>query len=269
MLERELAAHSDEWYVAQYLKYGSVEEVLKAYRYQVYLSEASYHRLVKKSGIVKSMGRREVSLTEALHFFARKALEPTVGIQTLYYQMPPSFQTSLASLHRIYNRILVQRPHRFATALILHSENDNKVLFGHEVRTQALQGKFRGDLSLPMTFCGAEESYSQAITRVLQQEVFTEQAIKQSRTLEISNSIEPFLKFTILDVEVRVFELAVPSDLLQQVNSYKLADYQLFDFAELQEYQRVRHGISEIVKAWRYGSINNLQSSLNQQLLLT
>ncbi len=162
---------------------------------------------------------------------------------------------------------MTETPHRFATALVLHSEDDDSVLFGHEARTELRQAKFRGDLSLPMTFCGEKEDYINAITRVIQQEVFVEQAIYQNLNVDIRESIQPFLKFTILDVEVRVFDLFVPRELLYQVNSYKLTDYTLLNYNELQNHPQVRHGIAEIVGAWRYGSAENLQSNLNTLLV--
>jgi hypothetical protein len=259
--------YSNEWYLEEYLKYGSVEEVFKANRYQVYLSPASYHRLVNKYGIVKGNGRREVSLSEVLHFFAHKALLPTVGIETLYYDMPPSFQTSLASLHRIYQRVIHSDPQRFATALVLYEPTSKRALFGHEVRTQALQGKFRGNMSLPMTFCGRDEDSSLSILRVLQQEVFSREAIGGKMPVSILTD-SPFMKIAILDVEVRVYALEVENEVLDQCNSYKLDNYEILNADELTNVGHVRSGMKEIMQGFTYGVTGNIvQSDLNQKLL--
>src|SRR5690554_3181352 len=93
--------YSDRWFVELYLKYGSVEETIRSYPESLPISIANYHRLVKKYGLIKSAGRH-VSLPETLHFFRLKALEPGAPLERVYKNMPPSFQTSLSTLHRIY-----------------------------------------------------------------------------------------------------------------------------------------------------------------------
>ena len=258
MLERDLREiHDNVWYLSQYLKFGSVEEVYKANRWDLNISIAAYHRLVKKSGIVKSSGRREASLSESLAFFAKKALEPTVGLETLYHDfVPASFQTSLASLHRIYNRILNHEPVRNATALIVHPRQySDQVLFGNEIFTNRRFGSHSGAISVPMCFSDKGESGFISVLRVLQRECFTDLAasgkfgIGSQEVFEIiPENIGPFAYFDILDVRVSLFEVSLPDYYLDKLSSYKLANHKFINISDREFIkQNLRLGVSEIL----------------------
>lgn len=124
---REVKKYSDEWFNELYLKYGSVEEAIRRYEESLPISAANYHRLVAKYGLVKSAGRH-VSLPETLHFFRLKAMQPGTPLERLYTQMPASFQTSLSTLHRIYQFMEKAVVRRYAAALIIKGEG-KQVLF--------------------------------------------------------------------------------------------------------------------------------------------
>lgn len=240
---------TDQWYIAQYLKHGSVEEVYKAHRWDIRIPIASYHRLVKRFGIVKSSGRREVSLSEMLYFFAHKALTPSVGIETLYSQMPPSFQTSLATLHRIYKSIVNKKPTRVATALFIYDGgNQKQILLGEENITARRFGRTRGDLSVPMCFAQDGESNDLSVLRVLQQEVLAPMAIQQTIP-EFSNLI-PFAYFDILDVRVALYELSLPRGVT--LGSYKLTNLHFENTSKIFNNERaIRTGVKQMIEAYK------------------
>jgi hypothetical protein len=244
-----------KWYIAQYLQHGSVEEVYKAHRFDILIPPASYHRLIKNAGIVKASGRREVSLSEVLHFFAQKALEPTLGIETLYRHMPPSFRTSLATLHRTYNNVLDNNPSRVATALIIHPQGDPEhVLTGEELFTHRRAVKYRGEISIPMCFSQPHEPAKQSILRVLQQEVFAQKAVQgelrpdSELTNElISPNTAPFMYLDILDVRVSVYKIAIDNRLCEFA-SYKLGNIMFRNLDALEDSQEsLRSGIGDIL----------------------
>ncbi len=264
---------SPQWYIAQYLKYGSVEEVYKAHRWDILIPIASYHRLIARAGIVKSSGRREVSLSEMLYFFAQKALEPSIGIETLYYQkMPPNFQTSLSTLHRIYKGIVERKPTRVAAALFIHPhDNPGQILLGEENITARRFGRTRGDLSVPMCFAQESEAASQSVLRVLQQEVLSPMAIGQN--IQPLHSIEPFAYFDILDVRVSMYELTLPESVM--LGSYKLANLHFEDASQIFHQERAfRSGVVQMIEAYQEYKTANvwqpkaLTSDLNLALLV-
>lgn len=254
ILQFAMLKDTDQWYIAQYLKYGSVEEVYKAHRWDIRIPVASYHRLVKRFGIVKSSGRREVSLSEMLYFFAHKALTPSVGIETLYSQMPPSFQTSLATLHRIYKSIVNKKPTRVATALFIHDRrNQKQILLGEENITARRFGRTRGDLSVPMCFAQDGESNAQSVLRVLQQEVLAPMAIQ--KTIPEFPDLIPFAYFDILDVRVALYELSLPSGVT--LGSYKLANLHFENTSKIFAKERaIRTGVKQMIEAYQEFKLN-------------
>src|SRR3990167_6902858 len=142
--------YSDEWFLDIYLRYGSVEEALKSYPENLPISAANYHRFIIKKGLVTSAGRH-VSLPETLHFFREKALEPGQPLEKLYKKMSPSFQTSISTLHRVYQLVEEQAVRRYGTALIIPKVADeNNILVGDEMFSNTRYGKKTGDLTIPM-----------------------------------------------------------------------------------------------------------------------
>lgn len=261
----ELSLYSDQWYIYQYLLHGSVEAVFCAHRWDLKISVASYHRLVKKYGIVKSAGRREASLTELLQFFVQKSLEPTLGIETVYYQkMPASFQTSLATLHRTYQNILNSNLGRTATGLIIHPfQERERILVGQEVSTKKRYGKYAGDFSIPMTFSQDGEKEEMSVLRVLQQEVFTYLAIKGQLAVP---SFWKVLDFEILDVSVSLYEIDLPQNFPNElISSAKLANLQFCELDRLAQLGEFRTGVMEMIENLYCGE--SVISNLNKALL--
>ncbi len=241
-IEREYRykEYSDEWLIERYFRYGSVEDALSCRNTTIPFSFADYHRKLEKFGIIKSAGRH-TSLSEALHFFRIKQMEPGAPLESIYKTMTPSFQTSIATLHRIYNRVLETKHRvvatRHATALIISNEQD-KILVGTELFSETKYGKIAGHVTIPMTFSKVNDTSYQRILRVLQQEVVTEDAIQkkfadQRHVLNIlSQVIGPVLTYRLLDVEISCFLLHLP-DSITKFNSFKLAHYRFIDKSEV------------------------------------
>lgn len=248
---------SDRWFLELYLKYGSVEEAMKSYPENLPISVANYHRLVKKYGLVVSAGRH-VSLPETLHFFRQKAFEPGTPLERLYRKMPPSFQTSLSTLHRIYQYMERQLVRRYAAALVISKETDrNSVLVGSEVFDNSRYGKKVGDISIPMGFAKKEETHFESALRVLQQEVFARAAscgqLREKSELVsqiLPRATEPFAYFDIVDVRVKIIELKLPVGLSEDFSSFKLINHRFQQIADLKSLQ-LRTGVSEILDIYQ------------------
>ncbi|CAN5319033.1 hypothetical protein BH10PAT1_BH10PAT1_4100 [soil metagenome] len=263
--------YSNEWYVDLYFKYGSVDEAEK--HCDTYLSTPSYHRLLNRLGIIKTIGRREVSLTEIFYFFAYKALEPSIGIETLYKQMPMSFKTSLGTLHRIYERIVGNDQCRTATAVVFYDQNNN-ILLGKETQNKPMYGKFEGNYSLPMTFCVANEDPKISVLRVIQQEVLSKNAgegklkVNSSLTNDlIPENLESSLSLKILDIDLKVYYLPMNFD-LKKAESAKLNDFILVSKDNIPALLRI--GINDILDIYWGKSdevLQPIQSKLNLALL--
>lgn len=244
---------SDGWFLELYLKYGSVEEAMRSYPDSLPISIANYHRLVAKYGLITSAGRH-VSLPETLHFFRLKAFEPGTPLERIYAQMPPSFQTSLSTLHRIYQFMEKQVVRRYAAALVI--PKDENVLVGREVFGNSRYGKKEGDISIPMSFAKKNESNSDSVLRVLQQEVLAEAAacgkLKKGSTLVrklLPEGIRPIFYFDIVDVRVSVYELTTPEG-VQDYSSFKLIDHSFESLGSLLARADLRTGIGEILRLY-------------------
>lgn len=268
-LDRQYNKYSDAWFIDRYFRAGSVEAALAVE--ELPISVASYHRLIQKAGIVTSAGRH-TSLPEVLHFFKMKALSPGAPLEEVYRSMPSSFQTSLMTLHRIYHHIEKSVVRRSGVALIIKGKSGD-ILVAAE-RAENNRYKLTGELTVPMGFSKDTDSSTTAILRILQQEVSTELASTVFATngslfSELKNSaLEPILNLQILDVQVSVYEISLPTDLFHNFSSYKLTNHQFIAPEILLEMENLRLGMKEIIYAHIYGAIPAIQISyLNQDLL--
>lgn len=274
--------YSDEWFVALYLRYGSVEEVVRSHPGNLPISIANYHRLVNKFGLVKSAGRH-VSLPETLHFFREKAMDPSLPIERIYQSMPPSFQTSLSTIHRIYQSIESQVVRRYAAALVISSaDNPNEILMGKEVYANSRYGKKIGDYSIPMSFAKKDDSDFDSALRVIQQEVFSGLAVKKCLTPAsalarqiVPIDISPFALYDIVDVRVRMYHLVFPSQIgMDELFSYKLTEHAMVERGEIPQ-AMLREGVAEMVDIYgdsiyagnAYVPPNHFLSSINSLVL--
>lgn len=275
--ETKYLKYSDEWLIDRFFKFGSIDSALWDNGSPIPFSYMSYYRKLSEAGIIRSAGR-QTSLTEALHFFRLKQMEPGMPLESIYKELPPSFKTSINTLHRIYNRIEKSIPGRFATALVISHEDDlSKILVGSELSSNRLYGKSIGDISIPMTFSHLKDTKRESVVRVLQQEVFTNEAVdgKFSNDIYTDSLLQtisgPYLHFRILDVEVACYKLVLPAN-FANFSSYKLSNLHMENVENiLNEEIKFRIGVSQIVRhayATEIGSLSvpNVVSTLNISL---
>lgn len=247
--EREI--QFERFIIAQYLKYGSVDEVFRANKYDLPISYVGVHRLLDKWGIVKAAGPN-TRLSEALCFLSALSDEK-IPLERLYKDMPPSFKTSMGTLHRILTYIRSETIRRVGTALIITpGRNQNLVLVGNDISTPRLNvGKPFGSISLPMSYSKRTESAQTSILRVMQQEVFTKEAIDKNLDFaQLIGDCEPFMFLDIADVRVAVYHLGIPENLSPlKFSSFKIKDHRYLHLQELvnaSQKKNFRAGIKEI-----------------------
>lgn len=242
--------------IAQYLKYGSVDEVYKVHDYNIPISYMGFQRLLDKWGIVKAAGPN-TRLTEALIFLEELSYE-AIPLERLYKRMPPNFKTSMNTMHRILSHVRSETIRRVGTALVITPEgNPNLILVGNDVspliRTDV--GKPYGSLTLPMGYSKRTEERASSILRVLQQEVFTVPTIEKQKT---SNSVipenpKPFMYLDIADVRVSVYRLTLGEELMDTKNftSFKIRHHRYMHLSQMIEGGKTyRTGITEIARGY-------------------
>jgi len=253
-----------KWLIEEYFVNGSVDEVLRKYRWEIPISYASYQRVLAQAGIVKGAGPNS-KLTEILSFLTR-LMEEKIPFEYLYKNMPPSFKASAATIYRVLSYIKEGVTRRLATGLIITpSGNQKKILIGEDVSTPRLElGKPFGALSIPMGFSRKSDPREDAILRVLQQEVFTKQAVLGKVPDVIGVRPKPFMFLDIADVRVEIFHLTLPRKYSSTKNlfSYKLKNYDFIsvdDFAGLEKRKEAfRVGVLEAISGYKkYLSLRN------------
>ena len=274
---KEAVLEFERFIVSEYLRYGSVDEILRANRFKnLGVSYPGIYHILKRWGVVRSLGRSNLPLTETLELLVR-AIEGKIPIQTLYRGMPPSFRPRLATVHRVYNETkkLVKQEveikerkniRRVGTALVITPGWDSRqILVARDVSpARGDVGKPHGSLSLPMGFSKMGER-EKAILRVLQQEVFTGKFLESpaefnKKASGLIDGSEPFMFIDIADVRVAVYHLVLPPELSSPDNfsSFKLKGFKFVDAEELlhpDDVVLLRRGMKEIAQGYKeYGA---------------
>lgn len=218
----------NKFLVREYLKFGSVDEVFHYHQHSLPISYAQYQRILDKWNIIKAAGPNS-RLSEVVNFLSHMVHEQ-VPLDKLYKRMPPTFMTSAVTLYRVLSYIKEGITRRLGTGLIITPfDNKKKVLVGMDVSTPRKElGKPFGSISLPMGFSKINEKREDSILRVLQQEVFSEQAVEKKLPANvIPNRPKPFMYLDIADVRVEIFQIKLPKKLssLSNFQSFKLQDY--------------------------------------------
>ena len=243
-----------EFLISEYLKYSSVDEVLRINRYGLPISSAAYHRLLDKKGIIKAAGPNS-KMAEILGFLT-KFTEEKIPIDRLYKKMPLSFMTSLATLYRIVSYVKEGITRRLATGLIITAVNNkDRILVADDVSTPRLTlGKPFGAISIPMGFSRKRDPREDAILRILQQEVFAHNAIKGKVPDIIPPRPKPFMFLDIADVRVEIFHIVLPKRLSKYncFSSFKLQNFRFIDKEEIIKGDRNKYrlGIIEATKGF-------------------
>lgn len=269
-VERDEVQEFERFIVSEYLRYGSVDEIFRANRDRsLGITPPGVYHILNRWGVVRSLGRSNTPLTESVEFLV-KAVEDKVPIETLYRKMPPSFQPTIATLHRIYREskkivkkeMQERKTRRQGTALVITSEETPyKVLIGRDVSyTRPDVGKPYGSLSLPMGFSKKDEG-EKALLRVLQQEVFSNMLLDNPSRFnrfaaELISGKKPFMFLDIADVRVSVYDIELPKSVSDEVSfsSLKLRNLRYVWVDEIPELknegQLLRSGMEEIAEGY-------------------
>lgn len=261
VLEREF----NRKIIADYLALGSVDAVFKKYNWDLPISYAGFHRLLKKWGVVKSAGPN-TKFSETVAFLDMLSADK-LPLEKLYKKTPPSFSTSAQTLYRVVSNVKRGLVRRVGTALVITlPENTNNVLIGRDISAPRLDfGKPYGSCSLPMGFSKKNESRQTSIRRVLQREVFSQRTIDQNFPEEvIPHNPSPFMHLLIADVAVAVYHLQIPNETLETVSSQVLDELQLMSVDEVLQQSKnsiyFRSGVGEIVNAYSREVVQNANS---------
>src|SRR3989344_942830 len=219
--------------VASYLKYGSVDKVFTDFAHDTGVSYPHFHRILKQWGIIKSAGPQS-RLAEAVYFLTALAKD-NLPLETLYKTMPPSLQISAVTLHRILSYVKRGLTRRRGTALIVSPEsNPTLALIGRDISTPRPEiGKPFGSLSLPMTYSKRTESAQDSILRVLQQEVPATLSVARRLPSLIPDDPKVVVMIDIADVRVRTYQVIIPDNLIDKLDSYKLTDLTFVPLTEI------------------------------------
>ena len=230
----EFEPYGDEWLVDLYFRHGSVENAIRSFD-NLPVSVASFHRAIKRYGVIKQAGRRRLSLAKTLYFFAQKALDPAVPLETLYRSMPPSFKqsASIGSLHRIYSGAMGRVERLHATGLIITPQGDGSRILTVEEKT--------GERTIPFGHSIKTEPAENSVLRVLQHEFSTKMTLERklvkgsslTRSL-IPKNRDPLFRFHILDIGVDIYHLEMPPEVVPvSFSSYKVSGHKFEDVEEV------------------------------------
>lgn len=249
---QEKEEYFNRFVVGEYLKYGSVDEIFRQNNYELPISYPGVHRLIRRWGIVKSAGPNSL-LSEGITFLTLLSRD-RVPLESLYKKLPPSFKTSMGTMHRLLHNIKEGVTRRVGTALVITPDNNpDEVLVGEDVSTPRLElGKPFGSVTLPMGYSKTDEDPGDSILRVLQQEVFTQMAIDRDLPLTlIPVTPQPFMYVDVADIRVSVYRIELSRQLTNNncFSSYKVRKHNFIPASKLiggSHNYNFRSGVKEI-----------------------
>ncbi len=254
-MHHRYSKYSDEWLVGLYLESRSVDGMYKS-ESELPFSPAEIHRRLRKMGIVRSAGRH-TDFWESVEFF-NFSNNSKSSFERILKDLP-KVQASLVSLHRIGKRIKDGVFVRRATALFV--ENDGRLLLGRE----------EGLLTIPMTYSRIIEPTVDSITRVLQQEVLSFEAINGSFARygfyeKTVKNVEKVFDFGVLDVLVSCYKLNISG---LTPSSIRLKDLNYYQGEVLALEDKFRPGVKELASYFLNNHRSNriVISSLNATLI--
>lgn len=243
--------------IRDYLSRSSVDNVLSKYEYNPGVSVPHFHRILKKWGIVKTVGPN-TRLSHALYFLCHMVKE-NVPLERAYYKSPSFIRRSVSvgTLHRIMQLAKSGLTRRTGTALLISPEGEyDKILIGKDISSSSYAlGKPMGSLSLPMTYSKSGEDPKLSILRVVQREALSELAIERQIPKNlISQHPQEIFSIDIADVHVHVYRLILPKELISKIGSLKLTDLYFEDIhkvaSEIKLDSFYRAGVSEIARTF-------------------
>ena len=236
----------EKFLLKEYFRLGSINKVFTAHHLDLPISFAGYARLLTKFSIIKSAGPNS-RFSESLDILT-KLSSYKIPLEKVYHRFAPRrIQVSVNTLHRILHYTRLGLTRREGTALLITSSRDSQsFLTGREQNTPNSQLGKRGDLALPMGHSRTGENPRDAIVRVLQQEVFTNQTIEGHFPWKIvPDHPQPCMYISIADIKVTVYHLIFDHDF--QFSSFKLNTLKYRNLNRLLT-DNLRPGIEDILK---------------------
>ena len=256
--------------ISLYLRHGSIEQVFNIKNYDLPVSFATYHRILNKFGIIKSAGPNS-RLSESLHILSL-INNYKVPLERVYRKYAPqTLKVSTNTLHRIMHHIRLGVTRRCGTALLIsHESNKDRYLRAQDNSLNNPSLGEPGDFSLPMGHTRMQDNSTISITRVLQQEVFTNNCLSGSFTFHlIPKTAKPIFFINIADIKVAVFRLIIPDKYID-FSSFKLHSHCFMDQRDLQTI-KIRPGVGEIVEKYeelRFAPQSSTEIVINSKLNL-
>lgn len=254
----------EEYLVSEYFKHGSIDQVFKFHNYDIPISFAGYHRVLNKFKIVKSAGPNS-KLSESLQILSLLNSYKLPLEKVYHHYAPQSIQVSTNTLHRILHHIRLGVTRRVGAALLITTaDSPEQYLLAKDASLKNDILGHKGDWSLPMGFTREQDSHEISITRVLQQEVFTNHAISK-KFPKIKLPEREMFTINIADIKVYVYSIKLPKK-YPKFSSFKLEKHQFLRLSDLKT-NRVRPGVIDILNNFEARKFNqNIDSSLNLSL---
>lgn len=262
----------EEFLVSEYFRLGSINKVFQEHKYNLPISFAGFDRVLSKFGVIKSAGPNS-KISESLYFLSLLA-NYKIPLEKAYHKYAPkNIQVSTNTLHRILHYTRLGLTRRQGVILIISPKNNpNKVILGKDLSLTNSSLGNKGDLSLPMGHSKVGEPARDSIARVLQNEVFTNEIIKNNFPWDIiPNHIKPIACVNVADILVSVYKLELPSN-LKSFSSFKLEKLKFFDINNLPDIS-FRPGIKDALNfyanpdsAINVDTIPILDSELNTKI---
>lgn len=246
--------------ISEYIKHGSIEQVFSSHKYTLPISFASYHRLLNKNRVIKSAGPNS-KLSESLHFLSELS-NYKIPLERAYHKhAPASMQVSTNTLHRMLHYTRLGLTRRRGTALLVSPESNKNIylLANDKSLTNPDLGQ-AGDFSLPMSHSRADEKPTDAITRVMQQELYCDRLCGGNFPWElIPQDPKPLMNIHIADIKVTVYRIIIPDGMLD-FSSFRLDNYSFFEPEKVTKL-KLRPGVEDIIN--KYQEIRFLPTTQN------
>lgn len=261
----------ERFLITEYFKHGSINKVFYFHHFNLPISYAGFDRILTKHGVVKSAGPNS-KLTESLRLL-RLVADYKLSLEKIYEKYAPhKLLVSTNTLHRVLHYTRLGLTRRQGVALIITpKENPNLFLTGYDQSIINRKLGNKGDLSLPMGHSKTSELPQNSITRVLQQEVFTDLVLqgKFPKGL-VPQHLNPIMFINIADIKVAVYHLQLRKNF--SFSSFKLHHLQFRDLTQIY-HGNPRPGVLEIVErftnpnpAIKTNQIPEYQCNLNYAL---
>lgn len=249
----------EQFLIKEYFRLGSINKVFSDHKYNLPISFAGFDRLLSKYQVVKSAGPNS-KLSESLYVLSLLA-NYKIPLEKAYHQLAPkTVQVSTNTLHRMLHFTRLGLTRRQGVALVISPQGQqDKVLIGSDLSLTNSSLGNKGDLSLPMGHSKIGEPITDSITRILQNEVFTDNVIAQNFPWNIiPQHNKPIASINIADIQVFIYKLELPKN-ISKFSSFKLSGLKYCDINNLPK-NTFRPGVKDILNF--YLNTDNISSDI-------